>query len=475
MHHEYLVHLLIIWIAVGVAGRLADKTRLTPVLWYLFAGAALTNLGWLPSKPLPFVEGIAELGIIIIMFALGFEESIENFLSAMKRSWGVALFGALAPFFTAYYLALAYWGDPNVALMCGLAMTATAVSLTMVSLRSEGLSRTRAATGIMSAAVLDDIASLAMVAILVPLATGSTSTGPAELAAIFGKVVVFFLIVVAVTAWIFPPDIKTGLFRYVPWLRDVGISHLLQMRAGTQVTLVMLLVAVSLGLLGEVFGFHPAVGAYFAGLALREEYFVEKRHPSRAIYHRARHIIDDMAFSWIGPVFFVVLGGSLMFDWGLVTSVIGIAVLLFVCLFVAQILSASLAARWTGGFAWHESAMIGFGMLGRAELAFVVMGIAYLQYPILSDQAFYTLMLTATLLNIAVPLTIRWWKPYYVGQKPLPRWMRGDGNFEPDPGLDPEYQLSGGTEGAGDSMAPATASGDTPEPPPEATDTDRSG
>jgi hypothetical protein len=108
-------------------------------------------------------------------------------------------------------------------------------------------------------------------------------------------------------------------------------------------------------------------------------------------------------------------------------------------------------------------------MLGRAELAFVVMGIAYLQYPILSDQAFYTLMLTATLLNIAVPLTIRWWKPYYVGYKPLPRWMRGDGNFEPDPGLDPEYQLTraGDGPGDGDTAVPASASGDTQELPPE--------
>ncbi len=435
MHHVYLVHLLIIWAAVAISGRVADKTRLTPVLWYLFAGAFLTNLGWLPAEPLPFVEGVAELGIILIMFALGFEESIENFLSAMKRSWGVAFFGALAPFFTAYWLALAFWDDRSVALMCGLAMTATAVSLTMVSLRSEGLSRTRAATGIMSAAVLDDIASLALVAILVPLAAGSTVTGPEDIAWIMGKAVLFFVIVVVVTTWIFPPDIKSGIIRYVPGLRDVGISHLLQMSAGTQVTLVMMLVAVSLALLGELLGFHPAVGAYFAGLALREEYFVARRQPDQGAYERARHIIDDMAFNWIGPVFFVVLGGSLVFDWALVLSVSWMAVGLFLALFVAQVLSAGLAARFTGGFAWHESAMIGFGMLGRAELAFVVMGIAYLQYPILSDAAFYTLMLTAALLNIAVPLAIRWWKPYYVGRRPLPGWMQSPRGVEPDPGI----------------------------------------
>ena len=54
--------------------------------------------------------------------------------------------------------------------------------------------------------------------------------------------------------------------------------------------------------------------------------------------------------------------------------------------------------------------MIGFGMLGRAELAFVVMNIAFVQYQIISVEVFYTLMLTCFFLNISVPLTIRWWK-----------------------------------------------------------------
>ena len=61
---------------------------------------------------------------------------------------------------------------------------------------------------------------------------------------------------------------------------------------------------------------------------------------------------------------------------------------------------------------WHNSLMIGFGMLGRAELAFVVMDIAYVQNQILSTEAFYTLMLTAFWLNVAVPITISLWKPH---------------------------------------------------------------
>jgi len=55
-------------------------------------------------------------------------------------------------------------------------------------------------------------------------------------------------------------------------------------------------------------------------------------------------------------------------------------------------------------------------MLGRAELAFVVMDIAYVQNQILSREAFYTLMFSAFCLNVAVPVTIRLWKPYYTAE-----------------------------------------------------------
>ena len=50
-------------------------------------------------------------------------------------------------------------------------------------------------------------------------------------------------------------------------------------------------------------------------------------------------------------------------------------------------------------------------MFGRAELAFVVMDIAYTQRQIINEEMFYTLIATAFCLNVAVTLTIRWWKP----------------------------------------------------------------
>ena len=153
-----------------------------------------------------------------------------------------------------------------------------------------------------------------------------------------------------------------------------------------------------------------------AGLILKEEFFAlthENESTKNSVYEETRRAIDNVAFSWIGPVFFIVLGTRLIFDTDILLSVINETVVLTLGLLLGQVLSAGLAARYTGKFMWAESWMIGFGMLGRAELAFVVMDIAYAQNSIISEEMFYTLMCTAFCLNVAVPLSIRWWKPHY--------------------------------------------------------------
>jgi Kef-type K+ transport system membrane component KefB len=416
---EAFYHLAMIWAGVLLASWLAEKSRLTPVPWYLLMGALLVNLGWLPEEPEVLIEGLSEFGIIVIMFAVGFEENTNRFLSAIRRSWGIALFGAVVPFITAWALTMYLWGDPDIALMCGLTMTATAVSLTLVSLRSENLQRTPAAVAIMSSAVLDDVGTLTLVAVLVPLVTGTGQAGALGIAWILLKCMIFFGVIVLVSVYILPHNIKTGWVRHVPFLRRYGLWHLVHIGKGTQTTLVMVLFALLMALLGHAMGFHPAVGAYMAGLVIKEEYFSRADRPSLANYRLTKTIIDDVAFIWIGPIFFVTLGSHLLFDAQMFLDIAAPALLLYLALVMAQVGSAGLAARYTGKFDRRSSLLIGLGMLGRAELAFVVMSIAYVQYPILTTDAFYTLMLTAMLLNFTVPLAIHWWKEHYVGKGSL--------------------------------------------------------
>jgi Kef-type K+ transport system membrane component KefB len=407
-----LFELAIMWAGVFCASLLAARTKLTSVLYFLAFGALMVNIGILPTETNEFIQGFAELGIVIIMFALGFEENTRNFLSSIRRSWGIALFGALGPFVAAYFVADYFWADTNISLMCGLTMTATAVSLTMVSLKSLGLQKSRAATGIMTSAVLDDVASLAAVAILVPIATGQSDLSAVAIGYTVLKALLFFGGVSLVGAYLLPHDLS-GWISKIPLIGRFGVRDLLATDEGEHSILTVLLFALVVGLVAHDFGFHPAVGAYMAGLILREEYFLLDIKGARSSYNQTKAVVDNAAFSWIGPVFFVELGTKIVFDWDILVSVIPHTVALLVALLIAQISSASLAARFTGGFSFHESILIGFGMLGRAELAFVVMGIAYVENPILSTEAFYTLMFTTFWLNVSVPVSLTLWKPYY--------------------------------------------------------------
>ena len=157
------------------------------------------------------------------------------------------------------------------------------------------------------------------------------------------------------------------------------------------------------------------------------ELVLDKHDPDDRKY--VLHSMDVLAMTWLGPIFFVTLGTRMVFvgNWQLVADSLGQVIAMFSGMLILQFFSASLAARYVpGGFNFVESVMIGFGMLGRAELAFVVLDICFVQNHIIDQKAFYMLMFTCFLLNVVTPMFITWWKPYYMGEKIFPFFMNGE-------------------------------------------------
>ena len=76
-----------IWRCVYLASILAEKTKLTPVLFYLAFFTLLVNTGLLPLESTAFIKGFSEVGLILIMFSLGFEEDTSNFIQGIKQAW----------------------------------------------------------------------------------------------------------------------------------------------------------------------------------------------------------------------------------------------------------------------------------------------------------------------------------------------------------------------------------------------------
>ena len=435
LHNVWFLSAVILGIVV-LAKILAHRTRTVDVLWLIVLGALFANLGILPERN-EVLEYIGEWGIVFVMFALGFDEDLEHFKLGLKRSMGIAIIGAIFPFLAGYLSAKLFGYAEGVALLWGLTMTATAVSLTMVSLKEKNLHRSTAATGIMTAAVVDDILSLIGVAIIVPLALMAAHGGGAlhfdfgAIVWILLKVAIFFSIVVIMGLFAFPEKVPGKLPENPSLLQrldytltrlfvNVHIRRFLTLYEGEFTPLLMIFIAMASGALADLFGFHPAIGAYMAGLFLKKDYFLFEKHPQPDRQYRdSKLVIDHIAFTIFGPIFFVNLGAKIILDASVMGEILWQVLVLFAAVLILQILSAALAARYTGGYRWHESVMIGLGMLGRAELAFIVIDIAYTEHHIFDQAQFYTLIFATFLLNISVPLLVSWWKPYYEGEKQM--------------------------------------------------------
>jgi len=397
--HYIWTEMFIIFVVIFVSKFIAKKTNSVDVLWYIVIGAIVGNLGLLPEDER--MEFIGEIGIILVMFALGFEENLANFINGVKKAWGIAVIGAIFPFLAGFYTASLFGFSTTSSLVWGLTMTATAVSLTMVSLKSLRLEKTEAATGIMTSAVVDDVLSLIGLAILLPIILSSGEGGSFhidfnELINTIFKVILFFSFVYFVGRFIVP--------------HKKGIRFFFLVDNGNFALIGVFILVFMFGDVAHMLGFHPAIGAYFAGLILRAEYF-EVGSENKA--HEVEKLTSTMAFSVFGPVFFILLGSKIIFEASVLKDVIFPTLALFIAVLVLQVLSAAGAAKYTGGYSNKDSWLIGFGMLGRAELAFIVINIAYIQNQLISKEEFYTLMFTTFLLNISVPLLLKWYKGIY--------------------------------------------------------------
>ena len=159
----------------------------------------------------------------------------------------------------------------------------------------------------------------------------------------------------------------------------------------------VLLAAIAAGLFAEAIGLHMILGAYLAGL------FFEERvaHPNlvKVVNDRAYGI----AYSFLGPIFFISLGFSISFD--ISASGVAFIVLLAVTVISGQVLSAGgMALRI--GMPWREALTVGVGMCGRAEMAFILAALALAQ-GVIGQETFTILIFTAFLLNLFTPLALK--------------------------------------------------------------------
>ena len=275
-----------------VLGFVAARLKLPALVGYLAAGVIIG-----PHTPgfvadVPLAQQLAEIGVMLLMFGVGMHFSIKDLL-AVK---GVAVPGAVVQMAVATAmgagLALSWGWELPAALVLGLSLSVASTVVLLRALEARGALETpngRIAVGWL---IVEDLAMVLVLVLLPVLAALSTSDGGTgglrELLPALGKTLIavggFVTLMLVVGR------------RLLPWvLWQISLTGSREL-----FTLCVMAVAVSIAYgASAVFGVSVALGAFFAGLVLRESEFS----------HRAAE--DSLPFRDAFAVLFFVSVGML--------------------------------------------------------------------------------------------------------------------------------------------------------------------
>jgi len=250
-----------------VLGFLAERLKLPAIVGYLLAGIVIG-----PATP-GFVADastatqLSEIGIMLLMFGVGLHFSLNDLLS-VKR---IALPGALVQmgFATLLGMGLAWWWDWSLgaAIVFGLSLSCASTVVLIKALEARGILKTMNGRIAVGWLVVEDLAAVLFLVLLPPLAGvlgGSTPlTGDAvllwrTLGQTLLQVSAFIALMLVVGR------------RVLPWL----LWHVA--RTGSRELFTLAVIATAIGVAygaAELFSVSFALGAFFAGMMMRESEF----------------------------------------------------------------------------------------------------------------------------------------------------------------------------------------------------------
>jgi len=251
--------------ALGLAlvfGFLAAKANMPPLVGYLVAGIVIG-----PSTPgfvgdIQIAGQLAEIGVMLLMFGVGLHFSLKDLL-AVKR---IAIPGAIVQMAVATALGAGFalwWGWSLAgALVFGLSLSVASTVVLLKALESHGALHSSNGQIAVGWLVVEDLAMVLVLVLLPPLGsllgTGNAAP-PADLA---GTLLLTLLLVSVFVALM----LVVGK-RVFPWLLwQVARTHSREL-----FTLCVVAFAVSIAFAaGKLFGVSFALGAFFAGMVMRE-------------------------------------------------------------------------------------------------------------------------------------------------------------------------------------------------------------
>jgi Kef-type K+ transport system membrane component KefB len=278
--HTALLALMLMWAVAKLAAEVMQRVGQTAVLGELLAGVLLgpAGLGWVTDSQT--LRVFAELGVVILLFEVGLESDIRDFVRAGPQSIAIAVTGVAIPFLAGYLL-MSWLGHAGlVAVLVGATLTATSVGITARVLADLGRLNDATARIIIGAAVVDDVIGLVILAVVGRIAQVGTFS-IVQAVSVLALAVAFLAIVLA-----------AGIRLARPLTRWVG-----RMQTRGALLVFALVLALGMGQLADRIGLAVIVGSFAAGLILAQ---TERQ---REIHRDVMPVADVFV-----PLFFVLVG-----------------------------------------------------------------------------------------------------------------------------------------------------------------------
>ena len=382
--YSFLLFLAIIMISTKILGLFTRKIHMPAVVGALVAGVILgpscLNLITLTGDTGVFLEQMAELGVILLMFNAGLETDLSELKKNGVASFVTALIGVIVPLIGGF-LGYAFFFHTDFsdydevlkAVFVGVVLTATSVSITVETLREMGKLKGKVGTTILGAAVIDDIIGIIVLTIVTSLK--DTSVSPITVVL---KIVLYFVFIAVL---IF---VLTKLKVFVEEQDEKSRTAIIC------VALCFILSYIS----EEYFGIADITGAYFAGLML----CTMKVGPYVA---RRCEIPSYLIFS---PVFFASVGLKVTLG-GMDASIWIFAIILLVIAILSKVVGCGLGAKICG-CTGKEAFQVGIGMISRGEVALIVAQKGYAS-GMLDDVLFAPIVLVVIVTTLITPILLK--------------------------------------------------------------------
>lgn len=419
-----LLYLLIIIIASLWASK---KTGIADVLFYLIGGLAAVNLHLL-SPHTAIIETFAFIGTIFLFFYLGLEENLKSFTKGVKNGWKIAIAGVILPFAAIYLTAYLLTNDVIKSLVFAMAFAPTSIGIAFLTLNTLNFSaKSRLQPIIVAAALTDDVISLilwgVLGGILVSLHSSASSNisfeSIASLAIEPVSNFLFFSMAMALIAYLFFLFNPTSaLNKYSPllqWLSKTkntiyshaGAINFLGRQEINAAIVIMIFLAFLGSFIAEFFATSVALGAYFMGLIINKDHFMQENKMEDHLFHDAVEKLRFLTLYFFAPIFFISIGLHMEIkSISLLISILSKAFLIAAVLFTAQFVAAALTARYINRLSWRSSTLIGIAMQGRAEVTFLV-AMAAFSMNLIDNSDLLLISVSAFILNLSVPFLLK--------------------------------------------------------------------